>query len=205
MPVQSHSKQKNYRSVMSIEHALISLVQVQPYNTITVQNIIDKSGYSRRTFYTHFLDKDDLLHQIIQNEANVFIEKIIRNDTVSAPTLTAYDTVHTPIRQGILDYFRYIYNNQLLYQEIASDQLPGISISSLADLIYKEVVAHCHIVFDDKNRELNCDLFCHHCVHTYMAFIQYWIQNKFVWPPEYLAKQSTMLVHSNISIKLRID
>ena len=190
---------------MSIEHALISLIQTQPYNTITVQNIIDQSGYSRKTFYTHFLDKDDLLHHIIQREASVFIEKIILNDAVSAPTLTAYDTVYTPIRQGILDYFRYIYDNQLLYQEIASDQFPGISISSLADLIYKEVTAHCHIVFDDKNRELNCDLFCHHCVHTYMSFIQYWIQNKFAWSPEYLAKQSTMLVHSNISIKLRID
>lgn len=205
MPVQSHSKQKNYRSVVSIQRALINLVQVQPYNTITVQNIIDQSGYSRRTFYTHFLDKEDLLDQIIQNEADVFIEKIIQNDMVSAPTLTSYDAIHTPIRQGILDYFRYIYNNQLLYQEIASDLLPGISISSLADLIYKEVVSHCHLVFDEKNRELNSDLFCHHCVHTYMAFIQYWIQNKFVWSPEYLAKQSTMLVHPNISIKLRID
>jgi len=40
--------------------ALIQLMQDQPFDSITVQHVLDRAGISRATFYTHFRDKDDL-------------------------------------------------------------------------------------------------------------------------------------------------
>src|SRR5215213_6428989 len=41
--------------------ALITLMQEKPFDTITVQDVLDRAHVSRSTFYTHYSDKDDLL------------------------------------------------------------------------------------------------------------------------------------------------
>ena len=40
--------------------ALIDLMQERPFESITVQDILDRAGVGRSTFYTHFRDKNDL-------------------------------------------------------------------------------------------------------------------------------------------------
>ena len=41
--------------------ALIALIQEKPIRDITVQDVLDRAGVGRSTFYLHFRDKDDLL------------------------------------------------------------------------------------------------------------------------------------------------
>ena len=41
--------------------ALITLMQEKAFETITVQEVLDRAHVSRSTFYTHYSDKDDLL------------------------------------------------------------------------------------------------------------------------------------------------
>src|SRR6185369_16370453 len=41
--------------------ALIALMQEKPFDTITVQEVLDRAHVSRSTFYSHYSDKDDLL------------------------------------------------------------------------------------------------------------------------------------------------
>jgi AcrR family transcriptional regulator len=41
--------------------ALIALMQEKPFETITVQQVLDRAGIGRSTFYAHYRDKNDLL------------------------------------------------------------------------------------------------------------------------------------------------
>lgn len=41
--------------------ALTALMREQPFERITVQQLLDRAGVGRATFYSHFQDKDDLL------------------------------------------------------------------------------------------------------------------------------------------------
>ncbi len=41
--------------------ALIALMQEKAFETITIQDVLDRAHVSRSTFYTHYSDKDDLL------------------------------------------------------------------------------------------------------------------------------------------------
>ena len=52
--------------------ALIALMQEKPFDTITVQNVLDSAHVSRSTFYTHYSDKDDLL----MSDAEEFFEAL---------------------------------------------------------------------------------------------------------------------------------
>ncbi len=52
--------------------ALIALMQEKPFDTITVQEVLDRAHVSRSTFYTHYSDKDDLL----MSDAEEFFEHL---------------------------------------------------------------------------------------------------------------------------------
>lgn len=52
--------------------ALVSLMQEKPFESITVQDVLDRAHVSRATFYTHFSDKDDLLF----SDADEFFESL---------------------------------------------------------------------------------------------------------------------------------
>ena len=41
--------------------ALVALMQEKPFETITVQDVLDRAHVGRSTFYSHYNDKDDLL------------------------------------------------------------------------------------------------------------------------------------------------
>jgi AcrR family transcriptional regulator len=52
--------------------ALVALMQEKPFDTITVQEVLDRANVSRSTFYSHYSDKDDLL----MSDAEEFFEAI---------------------------------------------------------------------------------------------------------------------------------
>ena len=52
--------------------ALVVLMQEKPFDTITVQDVLDRAHVSRSTFYLHYNDKDDLL----MSDAEEFFEAI---------------------------------------------------------------------------------------------------------------------------------
>ena len=52
--------------------ALIALMQEKAFDTITVQDVLERAHVSRSTFYAHYSDKDDLL----MSDAEEFFEAI---------------------------------------------------------------------------------------------------------------------------------
>ena len=48
----------------AIKHALIALMEREPFEVISVKQIVAASGVGRSTFYAYFEDKQDLLESI---------------------------------------------------------------------------------------------------------------------------------------------
>jgi AcrR family transcriptional regulator len=62
--------------------ALVALMQEKPFDSITVQDVLDRAKVGRSTFYSHYSDKDDLL----MSDAEEFFESVammlsVRGDT----------------------------------------------------------------------------------------------------------------------------
>ena len=54
-----------------LHKALMSRVLEKKYESITVQEILDRADVGRSTFYTHFQDKDELLVSGFENVKNL--------------------------------------------------------------------------------------------------------------------------------------
>lgn len=61
-----------YKTKKAIERALIELLQQVDFKDITIKKICDHSLIGRSTFYSHYLDKYDLLEKIVKQYASDF-------------------------------------------------------------------------------------------------------------------------------------
>jgi len=52
---------RTQRTQQLLQEAIISLILEMSYDKITVQDIVDRANVGRSTFYTHYLDKEDLM------------------------------------------------------------------------------------------------------------------------------------------------
>jgi AcrR family transcriptional regulator len=59
------------RTQQLVRSAMLSLIQEKGFETLTVQEIIDRANIGRATFYAHFDGKDDLPRQRIRGPACV--------------------------------------------------------------------------------------------------------------------------------------
>ena len=64
----------NY-SKEAIAEAFLELLDEQPFNKITVRDIVERCGVNRNTFYYHFQDIPSLLEEILTARIDELIEK----------------------------------------------------------------------------------------------------------------------------------
>ncbi len=67
------------RTRQMIEQAFMTLVIEKGFQTLSVQDITEKAGINRATFYAHFPDKYSLLDHAIQQSFKLEIEKRMLN------------------------------------------------------------------------------------------------------------------------------
>ena len=66
------------RTTHALGRALIELIQERDYDEITVQQILDRAGVGRATFYAHYRNKDDALHSSYEGLFSLFASLLDR-------------------------------------------------------------------------------------------------------------------------------
>ncbi len=63
---------RTQRTRRQLSGALVDLIKEKRFDDITVQNVIDRAGVGRSTFYSHFRDKED----VFERQWEQFIERL---------------------------------------------------------------------------------------------------------------------------------
>jgi AcrR family transcriptional regulator len=63
--------------------ALVALMHEKPFETITVQHVLDRAHVSRSTFYTHYSDKNDLFLSDVEDFFEMMSTALIRHGDTS--------------------------------------------------------------------------------------------------------------------------
>jgi AcrR family transcriptional regulator len=67
----------------SLGDALVDLMHERPFKSITVQDVLDRAGVGRSTFYTHYRDKDDLFMSDVEEFWEMMSSMLERNGETS--------------------------------------------------------------------------------------------------------------------------
>lgn len=81
------------RTRRSLQQALFALAQEQPFDEVTVAEIVERAGVNRSSFYQHFADKETLLAFAIEaaaDEAGVQLVDLDPQSNEPPPAITNY-------------------------------------------------------------------------------------------------------------------
>lgn len=95
------------RSTRALGHALVALIQERDFDDITVQQILDRAGVGRATFYAHYRNKEDALHSSYEG-LFAWLETLVGRPGAAGPRLfpVAEMLAHVGESQGVLDGLR---------------------------------------------------------------------------------------------------
>ncbi len=126
-----------------IETAFLCLLEEKQFSKITIADICSASLTSRSTFYSHYLDKYDLLEKIVINYAEIIQQ--IAEERFSQPATTNIESVFKTAAQTYLQYQKPL--NILLKVHIPNGDLR----EKIEEILYRQ----CYNFLENKQMKTN--------------------------------------------------
>jgi AcrR family transcriptional regulator len=89
-----------------VSSAMMALLLEKRYDAITVQDLLDRAGIGRSTFYAHYFDKDDVLAHITEQMLESFRQRVAESGgrtgheaQIILPSLELFRHVHLQYAQ----------------------------------------------------------------------------------------------------------
>jgi len=176
-----------------LQDALMALVTEKGYESVTIQEILDKANVGRSTFYAHFQDKDQLLHSILDRLDELFEQ---HEKQLLDATKNVENADHTNLAHSLsptLSLFQFVGQNHRFFNAMLGNRGYGI----FAKPVYDHVFAHVHGIFTSpvhndalahmhepfkmlKSREkygsLESEIASHYFVSALMGVLVWWVE-----------------------------
>ena len=170
MPIGRDDAQRPDRRVSrtrrALKDALTDLILEKGYEAVTVQDIIDRADVGRSTFYSHFIDKDDLLMAILPD--------------LDVPGPGAASTPEDgPAFGWTLELFRHFGSGKRLFKALAGSQSGAIARRETTDRL--EALARAELSRLKAARRLDpfrLELVVRFLVGTFIGFMDWWLREE---------------------------
>ncbi|HLZ61192.1 MAG TPA: TetR/AcrR family transcriptional regulator [Ktedonosporobacter sp.] len=162
--------QRTYRLVSS---AFAELVVEKPYDEILVQDILDRAGIGRTTFYAHYFDKEDVLNNIIEQELEMLTRQI----------------AHAAARQRVvpsLELFEHAYHSE-------NQQFRALMRSRAGEFLWEALQAAlcraiepalCTLCAERRSPPIPLAVVSQYLAGAFLTLLKWWVEADMPYPPE---------------------
>lgn len=168
------------KSKEAIKKAVIELISEKNFNQITIQNISDKANVSRKTIYLHYLDKFDLLDQLIEEHMNE-----LRELRVASSDMDFID--------GGLIWFEYLADNYLFFSTMLASQGALSFRNRFLEFVIEGLKGEVTIT-EGKNQGFSEEVILRFIAAAYVEVVEWWFKNEMPYPPRDIAEQVGKLI-----------
>ncbi|MFD2114553.1 TetR/AcrR family transcriptional regulator [Paenibacillus yanchengensis] len=172
------------RSRSAFKDAILSLLKVKKFDSITITDIVRTANYNRGTFYAHYYDKEALMEELIADLMQGFITAF------RAPykDVDVFAVQEMPIQS--ISVFDHFYSQKesyrILFQSDYREQLKSNMMQTLLQLTSNELVYTGH--------KLDHKLLQIYSTSALAGLLFHWIENDFKHTPEYMQQQLYQLI-----------
>jgi AcrR family transcriptional regulator len=114
----------------ALSDAFIALCETKPISHISIQNVVDKCGISRQTFYRYFSDKYDLMNYLYMLELDY--------------TVTLYEKCEDGLRCMFLHLFEHFREHKKYYMMVCREEAQNGLIESIYRINKEACIAKYH-------------------------------------------------------------
>lgn len=159
--------QRVRKTQLALRSALLELMVERGYERLSVQQVLDRAGVGRATFYLHYRSKEDLLRSSLDQ-----LREHLTQDWQSASA----DDARSSASLGFsLAFFRHVDSHRKLYRAVVGRE-SGVIVDRqmrrlLADLVREDIRS-----LDRRTRDGNAtDLAAQYVTGALMAMVTWWL------------------------------
>jgi AcrR family transcriptional regulator len=161
-----------------MHEALMALIVEKGYESVTVQDILDRADVGRSTFYAHYRDKDALLLSGFDHLRTLFEQQ-------QHSLLASRHGDSEPDFNFILELFRHTGQHHKLYKAIVGKQSGEMILKYLHRYLYDLlIVPHSALIKNRKAPPVPVAITTHWLVSSLLSLMTWWLDNNMPYSPE---------------------
>ncbi|SRR5260221_5618255 len=163
-----------------LQTALIDLIGEGGYDTITIQDIVDRANIGRTTFYLHYNSKEDLFMSC--REAGIVHFGPLRH------LLTRAQLLSPEMPPGTNSHFQHLNVGRALLYPIFQGEDGLMILRRIRDESAQDLEASLRAAFTETDSAIPFDLLANYLAGTQIALMQWWLEKRQPYTLEKLAQ-----------------
>lgn len=165
------------RTRMLLHEALMALILEKGYESVTVQDILDRANLGRSTFYSHYRDKDDLFLKGFGHLQTMLENQHLQMTGKSGGISSEFNLS--------LELFRHAQQNYRLYKAMVGRQSGQMVMTHAHTLLSDFLRQHLKPLLKDKNKRLiSPEVLSHWLASSFLSLLTWWLDNNLPYTPE---------------------
>lgn len=176
------------KSQEAIKTALVELMLEKTFDQITIQDLSDKADVSRRTIYLHYLDKYDLLDQLIA-------EHMVAMHTLCDST----DENDNYTDMGLI-WFQYFERHFLFFSAMLASKGEIFFRNQFLAFVIQELNKGKTVWTNGKNQGVmnGAEVDFQFLGAAIVGVVEWWFKNKMPYSPAFMAERVGALLERNL-------
>ena len=170
---QQKADRRSQRTHHLVSSAFTELLVEKPYDAILVQDILDRAGIGRTTFYAHYFDKEDLLDSIIEQILSMFTQQL----------------AHATARQRVvpsLELFEHIYQSPNQHFRALMRSRAGEPLWEALQTVLCQAIepALCTLCAEKRSPSIPLSVVSQYLAGAFLTLLKWWVEASMPYPPE---------------------
>jgi AcrR family transcriptional regulator len=177
------------RTRQQLREALVALIEEKGFAATTVQEIVDRAGLNRATFYLHYRDKQDLLAQSLRDAIDELMVDI------GASTDERGQLVIDESPRPIKAVFEHVARHAQFFRVMLSAEGVASFMTGVRD--YMAAITLLWLTaMQPKPRQsrVPLEIVANSLSWSLLGVLIWWLENDMPHPPEYMAEQFRLLM-----------
>ena len=162
-----------------LQEALVSLILEKNYESISVQDILDRANVGRSTFYTHFQNKDELLINGVHQD--------LRGMLQTAQSATSGVLPYEKIVGFSLTMFEHAYEYRNVWKALLVSRAGAVVRQNIHEMLADLIRDGYRKEFQRRRKadsEVPFELLVHFLAATFMSVMSWWLDQHNPLPPK---------------------
>ena len=159
------------RSTRALGDALVDLLHERSFDDITVQDILDRAGVGRATFYAHYRNKQDVLHSGVEH-LFVFLDEVLDRPSSAGTRLVP-----------VTEFLEHIREADVFIASIRAsgrfEELSDLIVAFVADMINRRIAPSDRVI-----AAMSPALLSRMLAAAFMEMFRWWIEQPARETPE---------------------
>jgi AcrR family transcriptional regulator len=186
------SDRRTRRTRHQVSGALVDLIKEKRFGDITVQNLIDRAGVGRSTFYTHFRDKEDAFDQQWFH-FNQYLSDQIDWDQAGQGSFFP-----------VTFFFQHLQEAQSFYRGLVRSGKVDAIFKSGVEYLTRNIEAELKGRLKSRPVTIPIPVLSHYLANEFFGLLKWWLDAGMPYTPAAMDKMFHRLVNPTIESALKI-